>query len=1783
MPKFTRNFTAGRMNKVLDERVLPNGEYIDAMNVRMGSTENAEIGVIENTKGNLSLTTLKFNNIPLSVDARCIGAYEDSSLETIYWFVHDPSFPLGNTGKLDLIVSYNTNTFLLIYHVITIDNGGNVNTTLNFNPQYLITGVNKIEELLFFTDNYNAPRSINVNRNYAIPSGAPLIDAGSATAALLLEESLLVIKRPPLESPTVQLVNTQGEQNFLEERFISFAYRYLYADGQYSATSQWSDIAFSPNGFELTVEAYLNEGMINAFNACKVTYYTGSSLVIGIDLLFKQSESNIIKVIEKQNKQDLGIANNIYTNIVFDNSKIFTVLPEAELLRLYDNVPRFAKAQTLMGNRLMYGNYIEGYDLVSLNNQPLQLTYVANLKQEEIGTETLTSTVETSVYDIDITSPNYSVPSSILRIDFASLALPTYASNLITGATIQIQLEFTHDSYTGGTQPTTQTGNTAISSTFTLAQNYTSAYALSQSSEFQEWVGTLANILPVYDPNPLTPTSCDGITLTDIFNCNIPTNQASGWEKRASGIIPITATLQPIKIIAVNTNTYIDLQLVAMQYEDTANPLTYAYEYYSIVNRLVTFNKLGNARSLHSNRGYEIGIVYMDDFLRSSTALVSPLNSVYTPCSSSQNKNSIEVTIPVSQVAPYWATRYKFVIKPDQEGYQTVYSTLVVQDVDSLFWFLLEGENMQKVEVGDRLIVKKDSGGPTEQCLYTTVLEKIAKQATGNFTVEGVYMRLEAGNFDSQISPIPIYTDSTTGQSVTKVQWSELLVPPAVTYTDLNVPIGSVIGIMLYTYIGADFWTGCKKREANPSTSYAYFTATQSYASLEAWFTTNQTAIMAQLTSLTAGGQVALTFNGFYNVSETTMLGIVQSGVDRDVMKLYINRDPVTNLLRFWMSGTEECSGDDDRPTTRLAFSLQRTTIEPDFIFETLPIDALPDVFFENNLSFAINPITGEHDGNVQNQDFALNQPAVIDTGFFNCFSFGNGVESYKVRDSIVGREFNLGERVTSVSAQDYKEAHRFSDITYSGIYNTESNLNKLNEFNLGLLNFKYLESSFGHIYILDGRETDVLCLQEDKISYVLEGKNLLSDAGAGRALTSVPEVLGTQIARTERFGISHNPESYIQWGADRYFTDVKRGAVIHLQGDSMQSDKLQVVSEFGMRTFFRDEFIDASTTQKLGGYDPYMNEYVLTTNDIDIPTIIDCIGCGQVSTYTIDNTDKDEKVISYCIKLNDCIGLGNIVVTTTSMSIGSSIIIDITYDNLTTTNTITTVSSNTYSYNVNNPTVLELEVVLTISADAIVVFDIDNQCQDCTPINLIQVVITDGVDAGMFIHNQYNYTDNTLLPIYSSPLQSNQVTFAFPSVNPLVSYYSIISGFQGQGSFPYPGVDMALYTNKFGIDDFDVTIPPNKFLHYTSNTFYSNNQVDITTLLSLANNITPITNPSLNEYKGVYNVISLNSFLYLIWDLRKTFEVELCYSESNCTDACKDCYTPPPCNCGSWLVVNTNNYEFAGISYVGCDGVTYQIGDEGDYGYTFPPKGAIFICARDFPAESREENFIYIYLGCFCCQDQCVNFTIENTGVLDTVFLGTLDCNNSEIIPVRIDALSTIQQCLTSYPTLGYFTIPQGINKIEYLDFTFNDCGCDDICCSTYYLFNPVEPASYSILDCDGKSSIETLQPYNGIFVCAQSITSQEPSLLIQNINECNCCLECYTVNVTNGNTIPIDLTGVFICNDVRISTETIPAGSTAQLCVASLSNWEIIPAAPGSFNGLLVDIKFVDCDCPL
>ena len=54
-------FVKGKMNKSVDERILPVGEYIDALNARLGSTEDSEVGALENAKGNTLISDINYD------------------------------------------------------------------------------------------------------------------------------------------------------------------------------------------------------------------------------------------------------------------------------------------------------------------------------------------------------------------------------------------------------------------------------------------------------------------------------------------------------------------------------------------------------------------------------------------------------------------------------------------------------------------------------------------------------------------------------------------------------------------------------------------------------------------------------------------------------------------------------------------------------------------------------------------------------------------------------------------------------------------------------------------------------------------------------------------------------------------------------------------------------------------------------------------------------------------------------------------------------------------------------------------------------------------------------------------------------------------------------------------------------------------------------------------------------------------------------------------------------------------------------------------------------------------------------------------------------------------------------------------------------------------------------------------------------------------------------------------------------------------------------------------
>ena len=52
MAELKRTFSGGAMNKDLDERLLPNGKYRDALNVQVSTSEGADVGALQNILGN---------------------------------------------------------------------------------------------------------------------------------------------------------------------------------------------------------------------------------------------------------------------------------------------------------------------------------------------------------------------------------------------------------------------------------------------------------------------------------------------------------------------------------------------------------------------------------------------------------------------------------------------------------------------------------------------------------------------------------------------------------------------------------------------------------------------------------------------------------------------------------------------------------------------------------------------------------------------------------------------------------------------------------------------------------------------------------------------------------------------------------------------------------------------------------------------------------------------------------------------------------------------------------------------------------------------------------------------------------------------------------------------------------------------------------------------------------------------------------------------------------------------------------------------------------------------------------------------------------------------------------------------------------------------------------------------------------------------------------------------------------------------------------------------------
>jgi hypothetical protein len=421
MAEVKNSFLSSKMNKDLDDRLIPSNEYRDALNVAISNSEDGDVGALENVLQNTNV--FKISSEPNSdmdySDGKIIGYIVDTSKDNIYLFWtnytdesankldNHQADPLHNTGNFNsAIIQYNaknnSSTKVLIEGVF-----------LNFSTTHRIYAANIVEDLLFWTDNRNQPRKINIKRantpNYykneddiSVARYAPYkpIDLHFDLESTMKDVSSEFLPDGSINPDYNE--NYSGDKNFLEDKFVRFSYRYEYDDGEYSIIAPFTQIAFIPKQDGSFIDKYedgvlLSSDEAKAYKSTVVSFMENKvdkiSLVINLpddgdvlesnykikklDILYKESDKTSINVldtilIDEISQQAIG---NVY-QYNYQSRKPIKTLPQSQSTRVNDKTPVRALCQEVSGNRVIYGNYVDKH------TAPSHLNYLVTVTQK---------------------------------------------------------------------------------------------------------------------------------------------------------------------------------------------------------------------------------------------------------------------------------------------------------------------------------------------------------------------------------------------------------------------------------------------------------------------------------------------------------------------------------------------------------------------------------------------------------------------------------------------------------------------------------------------------------------------------------------------------------------------------------------------------------------------------------------------------------------------------------------------------------------------------------------------------------------------------------------------------------------------------------------------------------------------------------------------------------------------------------------------------------------------------------------------------------------------------------------------------------------------------------------------------------------------------------------------------------------------------------------------------------------------------------------------------------
>jgi len=1340
MPEIKHNFSQGKMNKDLDERLVPNGQYRDALNIRVSTSEGSDVGAVTNILGNEEIAV---RGIFLSKSSVCVGAISDEKNDSFYWFIRNE----GNDP--DYILKYSKDSGI---QPVVVDFQ---NSALNFQNK-TITGINIIENLLFWTDNHNEPKKINIENcmlgspNFATHTVVhnPLINnivgGYSDSEVDIREEYVTVIKRAPLKAPFLELVSdgsfnvpgvekrhrftdpgnptvllnvgdvlsnlrihnsssaieyniTAGttviqlksvfnnqigfdvdgdglidelSQNFnqeysyipdydirlkitsvgtqvaptgtalsgyidvtaeilsiktsttpnfsawvvnfeqasdtlFENKFPRFSYRYKYIDGEYSPFSPFTRVAFKPSIYSAdTVKGY-NLGMRNDLREVKLEAFVtkdhtvGPGVfskkiphdVIGIDLLYKESNSPTVYIVDSITPQDdvwNAAVNPLYNAIgsgsySITSDTIYKVTASNQLLRGFDSVPIKALAQEVVGNRVIYGNYMQNLN----TKNSIDLSFYYGLSGVNIEDEVGVPSIKTlRNYQLGVVyEDKYGRQTPILTNKDSVINLPINESknpNTLK-AEINSLAPLNADSFKYFIKETSsEYYNLPLARWYNAEDgNIWLSFISADRNKVDEETYLYLKKAHGSDRCVQTPNKYKVLAIANEAPSFIKTDRQSFGDlvhnSNFDDLLFNDYTFTPIKgksvfrvnSTLINSSGYAEIEsaenLEMILSHPITNSISNRYQITSAVEDQL--NTSGYIITIKGTFGTDVN--FIED--SSSTPSIPVI------------KDGVVLEITKGEVKNKPEFDGKFFVKINQDfnisNYITPYSNdpnqMAITHQEPLYYFtdtnvpqftqssgnnwgninttttMPTRDNLGSYSLSDASIDAQDSVGLQGTPLPTTdpngpkwFIDKLPFEGLRQGPTQssdGVNNGIDGYYIDIAFSGIPI----APGGSANTVDVDGWIVGEASnSFTDQEVTMTQNLNTGKRFYFADD-------------PDKTLYTITN----VEIIDTFNYIDVLTGNTQVLSYYAYPQNFRRTWRLKLDKQIDNQTFDPRSNSINQVSNSNPVS--INF-VENLEERDG---------SVLLSKNPA----VFETKPKnDEGLEIYHEASESIDIS-----RHGDLHSIEW------------FNCFIFGNGVESDRIQDDFNAATIDNGPKVSAEFEGEYKQETVPNRLIFSGIYNSKNSVNRTNEFIAAEGITKDINPTYGSIQKLYTRNSDLVTFCEDKVLRILANKDALFNADGNVNLTASSNVLGQAIPFAGSFGISKNPESFAYEKYRAYFTDKQRGAVLRLSMDG-----LTPISEYGMSNYFRDNLKNA--TKISGSYDAYNKEYnvVLVSDD---------------------------------------------------------------------------------------------------------------------------------------------------------------------------------------------------------------------------------------------------------------------------------------------------------------------------------------------------------------------------------------------------------------------------------------------------------------------------------------------------------------------------------------------------------------------------------------------------------